>query len=193
MLAKLTAGRRPISHFANSAAMTFAAVSRHLKVLEEAGLVTREIAGREHYFAANPKALDSAEAWIAEQSARWQQSLETLKTIIESETETEMTTENPLVAKAEIHINAPADRVFAAWTDPKTAARFMGSDHTKTTGIRIDPQPGGELYIPLAAGVVGGSVTALAVTFFLLPSAYMQMEERAERQVGRSAGGPVAP
>jgi len=41
---------------------------------------------------------------------------------------------------------------------------------------------GGELYIPLAAGVVGGSVTALAVTFFLLPSAYKLMEERAERQ-----------
>src|SRR3982751_2313491 len=82
MLAELTAGRRPISHFANGAAMTFAAVSRHLKVLEEAGLVTREIAGREHYFAANPKALDSAETWIAEQSARWQHSLETLKTII---------------------------------------------------------------------------------------------------------------
>jgi len=46
---------------------------------------------------------------------------------------------------------------------------------------------GGELYIPLAAGVVGGSVTALAVTFFLLPSAYMQMEERAERKAARQA------
>jgi Cu/Ag efflux pump CusA len=41
---------------------------------------------------------------------------------------------------------------------------------------------GGELYIPLAAGVIGGSVSALAVTFFLLPTAYMLMEERAERK-----------
>ncbi|HEU4570099.1 MAG TPA: efflux RND transporter permease subunit [Gemmatimonadales bacterium] len=41
---------------------------------------------------------------------------------------------------------------------------------------------GGELYIPLAAGVVGGSVTALAVTFFLLPSMYKVMEERAARK-----------
>jgi HAE1 family hydrophobic/amphiphilic exporter-1 len=39
---------------------------------------------------------------------------------------------------------------------------------------------GGELYIPLAAGVVGGSVSALAVTFFLLPAAYLVMEERME-------------
>lgn len=41
---------------------------------------------------------------------------------------------------------------------------------------------GGELYIPLAAGVVGGSVTALSVTFFLLPSAWKLMEERAEEK-----------
>ncbi|MBK7922857.1 MAG: efflux RND transporter permease subunit [Gemmatimonadetes bacterium] len=37
---------------------------------------------------------------------------------------------------------------------------------------------GGELYQPLAAGVIGGSVTALAVTFFLLPTAYAVVEQR---------------
>jgi len=37
---------------------------------------------------------------------------------------------------------------------------------------------GGALYQPLAAGVIGGSVTALAVTFFLLPAAYFVMERR---------------
>jgi HAE1 family hydrophobic/amphiphilic exporter-1 len=35
---------------------------------------------------------------------------------------------------------------------------------------------GGALYQPLAAGVIGGSVSALAVTFFLLPVAYAQLE-----------------
>ncbi|HET7041484.1 MAG TPA: efflux RND transporter permease subunit, partial [Gemmatimonadales bacterium] len=48
---------------------------------------------------------------------------------------------------------------------------------------------GGELYIPLAAGVVGGSVTALSVTFFLLPAAWKWMEERKER--GAGAGEPA--
>lgn len=37
---------------------------------------------------------------------------------------------------------------------------------------------GGKLYQPLAAGVIGGSVSALAVTFFLLPTAYAWMERR---------------
>jgi Cu/Ag efflux pump CusA len=37
---------------------------------------------------------------------------------------------------------------------------------------------GGELYKPLAAGVIGGSVTTLLVTFFLLPTAYAVVERR---------------
>lgn len=37
---------------------------------------------------------------------------------------------------------------------------------------------GGELYQPLAAGIIGGSVSVLAVTFFLLPVAYASLEER---------------
>ncbi len=39
---------------------------------------------------------------------------------------------------------------------------------------------GGALYQPLAAGVIGGSVSALLVTFFLLPTAYAWMERRKE-------------
>ena len=49
---------------------------------------------------------------------------------------------------------------------------------------------GGALYQPLAAGVIGGSVTALAVTFFLLPTAYAVVERRKERKAAlkRPAG-----
>jgi HAE1 family hydrophobic/amphiphilic exporter-1 len=41
---------------------------------------------------------------------------------------------------------------------------------------------GGELYQPLAASVIGGSVTALLVTLFLLPTAYAVVEKRKERK-----------
>ena len=50
---------------------------------------------------------------------------------------------------------------------------------------------GGELYKPLAAGVIGGSISALLVTFFLLPTAYAVLERRKERTAGgeqRAAG-----
>jgi HAE1 family hydrophobic/amphiphilic exporter-1 len=39
---------------------------------------------------------------------------------------------------------------------------------------------GGKLYQPLAAGVIGGSISALAVTFFLLPTAYAVLERRGD-------------
>jgi HAE1 family hydrophobic/amphiphilic exporter-1 len=41
---------------------------------------------------------------------------------------------------------------------------------------------GGELYKPLAAAVMGGAVTAILVTFFLLPTAYAVVERRKERK-----------
>ena len=44
---------------------------------------------------------------------------------------------------------------------------------------------GGALYQPLAAGVIGGSITALLVTFFLLPTAYAVLERRKERKGAR--------
>ena len=47
---------------------------------------------------------------------------------------------------------------------------------------------GGELYQPLAAGVIGGSVTATLVTFFLLPTAYAVVE----RRKAASARAPAA-
>ncbi len=46
---------------------------------------------------------------------------------------------------------------------------------------------GGKLYQPLAAGVIGGSISALAVTFFLLPTAYAVMERGKEAKRQRSA------
>ena len=45
---------------------------------------------------------------------------------------------------------------------------------------------GGELYKPLAAAVIGGSVSALLVTFFLLPTAYAVLERRHERAGGHT-------
>ncbi len=42
---------------------------------------------------------------------------------------------------------------------------------------------GGALYQPLAAAVIGGSITQLAVTFFLMPALYAMIERRKERAV----------
>jgi DNA-binding transcriptional ArsR family regulator len=51
--------------------MTFAGVSRHIGVLESAGLVRRTVRGREHWLSIRPEGLTPAEGWIREQTAFW--------------------------------------------------------------------------------------------------------------------------
>jgi len=51
--------------------MTFAGVSRHIAVLEDAGLIQREVRGREHWLSIRPAGLRMAESWINEQTSLW--------------------------------------------------------------------------------------------------------------------------
>ena len=46
-------------------------ISKHLKVLEEAGLVARSIEGRVHRFRLNRRPLRDAEAWLTRHQAFW--------------------------------------------------------------------------------------------------------------------------
>lgn len=46
-------------------------ISKHLRVLEEAGLVARSIEGREHRFTLRRKPLRDAEQWLARHQAFW--------------------------------------------------------------------------------------------------------------------------
>jgi DNA-binding transcriptional ArsR family regulator len=47
-------------------------ISRHLKLLEDAGVVTRMIDGRTHRLALRPEALAEAADWIESQRLRWE-------------------------------------------------------------------------------------------------------------------------
>jgi DNA-binding transcriptional ArsR family regulator len=47
-------------------------ISRHLKMLEEAGIVTRVIDGRTHRLALRPETLAETAAWIERQRSRWE-------------------------------------------------------------------------------------------------------------------------
>lgn len=71
MLERLRGGAARISDLAEPLPMSFAAASRHVAVLEQAGLVTREVRGREHWLQARSAGLEVAEDWIAEQTRFW--------------------------------------------------------------------------------------------------------------------------
>jgi DNA-binding transcriptional ArsR family regulator len=71
LLADLRAGEARITDLAAPLPISFAAVARHVSVLERAGLVARQVRGRDHWLSLRREALAGAEAWIAEHEAFW--------------------------------------------------------------------------------------------------------------------------
>jgi DNA-binding transcriptional ArsR family regulator len=61
------------------------AIVKHLQVLEEAGLVTHEKAGREVLFALQPRRLEDARAFLDGISAGWDRAIERLRRLVEEE------------------------------------------------------------------------------------------------------------
>src|SRR5690349_235043 len=78
LLVALRDGEARITDLAAPLPMTFAGVSRHVGVLESAGLVKREVRGREHWLSLQPGALSPAERWISEQTSFWARRAEAL-------------------------------------------------------------------------------------------------------------------
>ena len=62
--------------------MSLNSVSKHIKVLEEAGLVTRRTAGREHFIAAELAPLRVAEQWFGQLKSIWELRLEALEELL---------------------------------------------------------------------------------------------------------------
>jgi DNA-binding transcriptional ArsR family regulator len=71
LLEALREGPARITELAKPFAMSFAGVSRQIGVLEQAGLLSREIRGREHWITVRPEGLAAAERWIEEQTKFW--------------------------------------------------------------------------------------------------------------------------
>jgi DNA-binding transcriptional ArsR family regulator len=65
--------------------MTRVAVSKHLRVLEKARLISRTIDGRVHRCALRPEPLREVEKWLAEHRVFWTQTLDALARHAESE------------------------------------------------------------------------------------------------------------
>jgi DNA-binding transcriptional ArsR family regulator len=61
------------------------AISRHLRVLEDARLVRRHRQGREHLIRANPAGVRDAQKWIAQYAAAWEFSFDALDELLRSE------------------------------------------------------------------------------------------------------------
>ena len=67
-----------VSELARGYAMSFAAVQKHVAILEEAGLVTKHIHGRERIVTANPESIVRARALLDQYEALWRSRVDRL-------------------------------------------------------------------------------------------------------------------
>lgn len=78
VLERLARGQASVLQLAEPFDCSLPAVSRHLQVLEQAGLVTREREGRVHRLSLRAEPLDEAEAWIERRRVFWEKQLDSL-------------------------------------------------------------------------------------------------------------------
>jgi DNA-binding transcriptional ArsR family regulator len=86
MLNELRAGERRVTELCDPFAISLAAASKHISHLERAGLVTRRVAGRDHWIALNAEPLAEAERWLALYRSYWNRRLDRLETLVTEST-----------------------------------------------------------------------------------------------------------
>lgn len=87
ILDRLMHGEARVTELAAPFDMSLNAVSKHIRVLEEASLVTRRREGKEHRIAFSPEPLDELARWITEKRALWNGRLDRLEALLSEDPE----------------------------------------------------------------------------------------------------------
>ena len=85
MLRDLARGERTVSQLAEPFAISLAAASKHIKALENAGLIRRDVRGRTHYCRLDPGPLASANEWLRFYERFWIDRLDMLERLLRDE------------------------------------------------------------------------------------------------------------
>lgn len=83
ILEQLSHGPAMVSEIAKPVQLTRMAVSKHIRVLEEAKLIRREIIGRTHRCSLSPGPLSAVDAWLVPYREFWEGTLDALARYVE--------------------------------------------------------------------------------------------------------------
>ncbi|MFL5474904.1 MAG: ArsR/SmtB family transcription factor [Gemmatimonadales bacterium] len=87
MVAILASGDVNVGMLAQQFPISFNGVSKHVKVLEQAGLVRRSVRGREHWLAFRPAPLRDASRWLEHYREFWDNRLDALESFVLQQTD----------------------------------------------------------------------------------------------------------
>ncbi len=79
ILARLSSGEATIAELAKPFKVSAPAISKHMRILEEAGLLSRNKHGREHHCRLEQKRMKYAEDWIEQHRKLWNERLDALQ------------------------------------------------------------------------------------------------------------------
>jgi DNA-binding transcriptional ArsR family regulator len=84
MLARLASSELTVGELAEPLSMSLAAASKHVLVLERAGLIHRNVVGRRHVCRLEAGPLASAKEWLSFYERYWNERLDALETIMQA-------------------------------------------------------------------------------------------------------------
>jgi DNA-binding transcriptional ArsR family regulator len=84
-LDRLRQGEQPVKELAEPFEMSLPAISQHLQVLSEVGLVSQRRAGRQRFYRVNPEPLKQVYDWVAHYEKFWQEKLDALGHYLEDD------------------------------------------------------------------------------------------------------------
>jgi DNA-binding transcriptional ArsR family regulator len=87
MLANLALGEKSVGELGQPFAITFAGAAKHVKVLENAGLIDRRKAGRRQMCSLRAEPLAQADEWLRQWEKFWTVRLDRLQAMVESDKE----------------------------------------------------------------------------------------------------------
>lgn len=141
-------GPTRVTDLAEHYVMSLNAVSKHIKALEAAGLVSRKKLGREHLIEANLEPVKAIDKWFQNLRSIWEIRLERLEKLLVEEIEMP-----ELSLRVSRTIKAPIETVYNAWLNPSMLAKFMIAGEGMTVPrAETDAREGGRFSIIMAAG-----------------------------------------
>lgn len=85
ILHRLSEGEARVTEVAQPFDISLNSVSKHIRVLERAGLVRRRVVGRDHYLSFDPRPLNEAAEWIERHRQFWTERLDALEAALQAE------------------------------------------------------------------------------------------------------------
>jgi uncharacterized protein YndB with AHSA1/START domain/DNA-binding transcriptional ArsR family regulator len=146
ILARLAKGDATVNELAAPFAISLQAVSKHLKVLERAGMITRGRSAQLRPSRLQGKPLKEAVDWLETYSRFWQAGFDRL------DERMQRTSEGPDPGITITRVfDAPRERVWKEWTEPERFSDWFGGPESDVplSTVSMDVRPGGALSLTM--------------------------------------------